>query len=143
MRIVSSTQRSVGFRQRSTGPGCSAVVVPGAGGRSCGHGGLGTDCCAAAGAAPAISVAAVAATRNWTPLPMRESASDLRVRGNSEPLEVHRAALHSHLQAVRAAAQLLPLLLGPVVEGVEEVVGVQRVVVEEQELGGLDPPRER
>src|SRR5229473_2178833 len=41
------------------------------------------------------------------------------------------AALHAHLDAGRVAAQRLPPRHRGAVEGVEEVVGVQRIVVEE------------
>ena len=69
------------------------------------------------------------------------SDSDARRGGRRGDFEL--SALHAHLEQGRVAAQLGPAAAGGGVEIVEEVVGVERVVVEEQQPPGADTVGER
>ena len=64
----------------------------------------------------------------------RSAMRDAAARGR----DLELPALHAHLDQGRVAAQLRPAAAGGGVEVVEEVVGVQGVVVEEQQPPGAD-----
>src|SRR6476646_6477197 len=79
------------------------------------------------------------------PLPGGETALDGgahgRRGGRRRYLEL--SALHAHLEHGGIAAELTPAAAGRGVEVVEEVVGVQGVVVEEQQSPGADAAGKR
>ena len=56
--------------------------------------------------------------------------------------QLEHVALGRHLDRSRGAAQLGPALAGHCVEAIEDVVGVTRVVVEEQQPAGAHPVAE-
>src|SRR3982074_2196481 len=105
--------------------------------------GMGTA--VAAGAPTSTTPAAVAASPNRTRAFIRPGV----ISGSGAPSagsfgatcpcgrQLDLAAFHGHLEAGGVAPQRVPARHRGAVEDVEEVVGVQRIVVEEQEALGL------
>src|SRR5437764_8831170 len=89
--------------------------------------------------APRQSATAIAATsavqrtRSFIALGDTQDRPASRRSGGRRRREIDLAALDADLQRGRFAPQIGPALERRPVEGVEEVVGVQRVVVEEEE----------